>query len=338
MNGQPRVLLAIVCASMLFVTVARGQQQQQPAASGTALVASRGSVDPNLRRAANETSPSATPATVDLQERPLTAIPPGTVINGDKPPKGWSNLVLFAIPRIGAGDVSAVPRTAAKYSGMFHFTILANVRAEAGGEPKRYYLEKVAMGTAIDVRGRKIIATPEQNFGAELGFIGKKVFEENEKMLRSGVRQVTRTRTMLIFDGQGFVVHEGKHQAMVIRHVVMVSPRDGQLATFMWLLSPNGSDAYQLAESSLQLLPNALIEDRVLSVDGSKFTLGIPSNDAFALAHITQGLPVKFTPKLIELAPTRQFTAENTHQLEADLQTRYVPLLSRANAETKVKR
>ena len=48
-------------------------------------------------------------------------------------------------------------------------------------------------------------------------------------------------------------------------------------------------------------------EDRVLSVDANKFTLGIPSDDAFALARVTQGTPVKFTSSLSQLAATRQF-------------------------------
>jgi hypothetical protein len=275
----------------------------------------------------------ASPA-IDLQSRPLESIPPGTVI-GDADAQGWTNLVLIATPRIGVGDIQAVPRTAVKYSGMFHFTILANVRSAGRPDAPSYYLERVAIGSALEVNGRNVIATSDQSFGSDLGFIGQRILQENENILRSDVRQVLRTRTMLVFDAQGFVLYNKKHARMVMRHVILVSPRDGKLSAFVWLMGADSRGGYALAERVLQLLPPHMHEDRVLSVDANKFTLGIPSNDAFALAHIPQGTPVKFTPELGQLAVTRRFTPEIATQLEAELQTRYAPILgaAKANAE-----
>src|SRR4051812_5807154 len=50
-------------------------------------------------------------AAVDLRRRPLDEIAPGTVI-GESSAQGWSHLVLIATPRLGVGDVNAIPRTA----------------------------------------------------------------------------------------------------------------------------------------------------------------------------------------------------------------------------------
>src|SRR5258708_29794327 len=71
------------------------------------------------QRASAEASASARPA-VDLQARPLDWIAPGTVI-GETAVKGWTHLRLIATPRIGPGDIQAIPRTALKYRHLFPF-------------------------------------------------------------------------------------------------------------------------------------------------------------------------------------------------------------------------
>jgi hypothetical protein len=283
------------------------------------------------QRASAEASASARPA-VDLQARPLDWIAPGTVI-GETAVKGWTHLVLIATPRIGVGDIEAIPRTAVKYSNLFRFTILANVRSSGTGDARSFYLDRVAIGGASEINGRNVIISSEQTFGSDLGFIGKRIFQENESILQADVRQVVRTRTMLVFDAQGFVLYNRKHARMVMRHVILVSPHDGKLSSFVWLMGADGRNGYALAERTLQLLPPGLREDRVLSVDANKFTLGIPANDAFALAHIPRGTPVEFTPTLGRLAATRRFTAETALELEAELQSRYAPMFAATDSK-----
>lgn len=272
---------------------------------------------------------------VDVHSRPLPQIPVGTRIGkagGDDagPPKGWTNLVMLAKPRLGVGDVDSVSKSAAQYSGTFLFTVLANVGESAkGADAPSFFLEKVAVGGALEAEGKTIVATSDQTFGNDLGFLGRKVFAKGERVLANDFRQVARTRTMLVFDAHAYVRYDGKHSRMVIRHVVLVAPKTGRLTTFVWLLGSDGKGGYARAETTLQLLPPALYEDRVMSVDGDKFTLGIPSENAFALARIPQGTPIRFSPPLSTLAAIRHFNAESVTQLEAELQTRYAPLTSR---------
>jgi hypothetical protein len=276
---------------------------------------------------------------VDVATRSLGWIKPGTVI-GNGPPAGWTHLVLFAKPRIGVGDVDAIPRSATRYAGMFSFVIVANVVPESnsdGAEP-RYYLQRLAIGTATNVKGRNIIVTSEQTFGADVGFIGRTVMQENEKMIRNDLRQVARTRTMSVFDANAIMLRDNRHTTMVMRHVILVAPQTGHLTSFVWLLNRDGQNKYAPAEKAVQLLPAQMMEDRVLSVDSDKFTLGIPAVDAFALARIPQGMPIKYSPSLSSLAAIRQFTPESTRQLEAELQESYAPLASRAQSSTSVRR
>ncbi len=278
-------------------------------------------------------------AWTDVTPRRVQWIKPGTQI-GEGPPQGWSHLVLLARPRIGVGDVDAIPKSAIHFGSMFSFTVLANVRAEGKGdtEEKRYFLEHVAIGMATNVQGRSLIVTSDQTFGADVGFIGRAVMRENERILSSDMRQVARTRTMHVFDANAIMLRDGRHRQMVIRHVILVAPQTGQLTAFVWLLGRDSTDQYTLADNAIQMLPPEMHEDRVLSVDSRKFTFGIPAADAFALARLPQGTPVKYSKSLVNLAALRRFTPEMALQLEQELQTRYAPLALRVNQGKSARR
>jgi len=278
-------------------------------------------------------------AWTDVTARRVEMIKPGTEI-GDQPPKGWSHIVLLAKPRIGVGDVDAIPKSAIHYGSMFSFTILANVRTESSSEAaqQRYFLERVAIGMTTNVQGRNLIVTSEQTAGADVGFIGRAVMRENDRILSTDIRQVVRTRTMDVLDANAIVLRNNQHRPMVIRHVIVVSPQTGQLTAFVWLLSRDAQDGYALAENVVQMLPPQMHEDRVLSVDSRKFTLGIPSADAFALARLPQGTAVKYSKSLTTLAALRRFTPETALRLEGELQKRYAPLALRVNQPGPVRR
>ena len=271
---------------------------------------------------------------VDVQPRPMDWIPPGTVI-GEGVPKGWTDLVLFATPRLGVGDVDEVPRSAASYSSMFLFTVLCKVRGDAQAG---YSLEKVAIGTALNINGKNVIADGENTFGADLGIIGRAVLAENERILEEDFRQVARTSTMLVLDAKVFVLRNQKHRSMVLRHVILASPTTGKVSTFVWLLGSDGASGYALADKGLQKLPPSFREDRVLSVDGQKFTLGIPSPDAFALAKIPQGIALGFSDVLKAVAATKTFTPQAAQKLEAELQARYAPVAARPKSAVQVRK
>src|SRR5438067_1605445 len=46
----------------------------------------------------------------------------------DKPPTGWSHLVVKAIPRLASGDQGSLPSAAAKMATLFRTFIVADVR------------------------------------------------------------------------------------------------------------------------------------------------------------------------------------------------------------------
>src|SRR5262245_46664029 len=232
----------------------------------------------------------------DLPAQPLDRLPARLVIR-EKAAEGWSNTVYVASPRLGKGDVNKVASAGAYYTSLFWPAILANVQVEkVVGQPATFNLEKIAIGYALPVKDKRVIATRKNPSGAELGLFGGQIFEENEKFLDAATRPVY-TPTMQVFDINGIFLRGNEHKFLVLRHVVLVHPKTGQVASVVWLYDPEGKDPVPDKEG--QLLPPNYREDRVLNVKGDRIgLLGIPSPDAFAQVQIAQGTPLKFTPAL----------------------------------------
>jgi hypothetical protein len=247
----------------------------------------------------------------------MERIPVGTVI-GARGARGWSHLVLFATPTLTQADLEDAPALATHYAQMFKFTLLANVVKGTRGGKDYYCLQRVARGFATNVRGAETIIAGNNTLGADLGVFGPRILAENEKILDNDLLQVARTETMMVFDGQAVMRRGNDHVKMVIRHVVLVLPGTGELQALVWLLATDGRN-YWPAERDLQLLPPGMREARLLSVKRDKFTLGIPSREAFALMRIPQGKAIPYTADLQKLATTRALSREQMVQLERAL-------------------
>jgi hypothetical protein len=89
----------------------------------------------------------------------------------------------------------------------------------------------------------------------------------------------------------------------------------------VWALAPISKGRYRFCGESLQWLPNALHEDRLLHVDASKFTLGIPTQESFALVRLPQGETVSLSPALHNVVESRFDVPEEVLRLEAALRT-----------------
>jgi hypothetical protein len=254
---------------------------------------------------------------VDLTPKPLERIPVGTVI-GRRAPEGWSNLVLIAIPTLTREDIRDAPRMATHYAQMFKFTILANVARRKGDDRASFYLQKVARGFATTIDGKEIIVSGNNTRGADLGMFGRRILDENEKILDEDVRQVVRTDTMCIFDAQAVMLRGRDHVGMIMRHAILVDPATGRLYTEVWLLTKD----YEPAEKAIQLLPEGMREKRLLSVKRDKFSrLGIPERDAFGLRQVPQGAPIAYTPALKEAASVGKFEEGHVPRIEETLRT-----------------
>jgi hypothetical protein len=255
----------------------------------------------------------------DVVPRSLEHIPVGTEIGKDAP-RGWTHLVLFATPTLTEEDVRDSPKMATHYARMFKFTLLANVVGVQEGPKISYGLQRVARGFAIDINGKEAVVDGRNTLGADLGLFGRRILSENEAILDKDVYQVARTATMLVFDAQATMLSGKDHVKMTMRHAILVDPDTGRLRTLVWLLA-KAQTGYYPAEKALQLLPPNMQEARLLHVLKDRFTLGIPSPDAFALVRIPQGTPIPYTQELQQAATIGPFARDQVFALEAALRT-----------------
>jgi hypothetical protein len=260
----------------------------------------------------------------DLQPRPLARIPAGTRFV-DGPPDGWSHLVLLVESRIASGDVDVVSETVANYSQIFKPVLLANVRQDATGN---YALDQVAIGftTLVDDQHTVVTSDTYRELGARLNFVSSNVLANNETLLKD-FWQVARSPANMVIDAPVVMLHEDEHVDMTLRMAVWVAPRSGDVGTAAWLLS-DGDDPKTdrvLVEETFQFLPTGMREDRVLNVESSRFTFGIPSKYAFAMVQIPQGTPFPITDAMRTHAGRRRFTPENYQTLWSALATAMHP-------------
>jgi hypothetical protein len=219
-----------------------------------------------------------------------------------------------AKPRLGKGDVKRVPAIGARYTEMFWPAVLANVQKDKN--TGQFGLEKIAIGYALPVKDKRVIATRKNPSGADLGLFGAQIFEENEKFLEDA-HCPAYTGNMCLFDIKGIFLRDDDHKFLTLRHAVVAHPRTGALASAVWLYDPEASDGGTLPDPEMQVLPENYREDRVLNVKGDRIgLLGIPSPDAFAQVCLAQGQAVRFNPALKKTAGLKKFTNRSAATLE----------------------
>ena len=260
-----------------------------------------------------------TPA-YDVTLRHLDLIPPGTVI-GKEAPRGWTNLIIKSFSRPGAGDMKQLSPTADRLSRFLFTAVLADVRADRSGDGMRYKLAKVAVGLGMRIRDKDTIVTPEtqRRLGGDLGFLARVVLSTAQEKLAEVV-VVTRSATLMVFDSPGLIARGDKHKPIVLRYAVLVDERTGRLDTLLWVLDRQPRGEYGGPEGAIQWLPANLTDDCVLHVDAGEFSLGQPTERAFAMNSAPKGeKEIAIGDEWKSLVVRRRFSPTQAQELESKL-------------------
>jgi hypothetical protein len=251
----------------------------------------------------------------------LQLIRPGTVI-GTRGPEGWTHLVLKSQPRLPEGERRRVSQTTAYYATLLFTATAAAVEAQEQNGVKRYRLARIGLGVGLNVRGRgDIIVSPEtqQMLGADLGFAGRIVLSEFYEKLK-GIRLVAVSPTAAVMDTPAFMPRGRGHAPVVLRYAFLVDPDSGRLDTLVWRIDRDDRGQYQGTVGPMEWLPPNKQVDAVLQVDTNEFTLGVPSERAFAVTAIPAGQMRFVIPAgLRAAAGAPRLTAEAARQLDAGL-------------------
>lgn len=250
-----------------------------------------------------------------FQPRTLSRIPAGTKVLTE-PEDDAARVLLFVRGRLAAGDTDAVTETMRYYSDLFNLVYTADVRRMDDGGHR---LADVAVGFATVIGGRHTVITTDSaaRLGAELSIIGSTVLADNEAALRD-IMLIARDRCCAVIDAPSVVRYENRNQRMTVRFYVWVAEGDGRLGTAAWLLrdAPTGRE---FAEDTLQFLTPRTVEDRVMHVDKSKFLLGLPTPEAFAMTTIPRGRAFPVTPRLRAAGIRAAFDRQSLAELSAAL-------------------
>ena len=141
-----------------------------------------------VRGTANETSgPSsgvitiATLAVGSMQSK-LVYLQPGLLI-GDKPPEGWSHIVVKSLPRLASGDKDSLPKEAARTAAYFRTVILANVKPVDVDE-KDFELTQIGIGICVPQKGQNkdivVAADRLEALGLHLSWVQKMTLDAME--------------------------------------------------------------------------------------------------------------------------------------------------------------
>lgn len=253
----------------------------------------------------------------DVTHRHLDPIPAGTVI-GSEPPKGWSNLIIKSYSRPGAGDVKQLSPTADRLARLLFTAILADVKPAEGG---RHKLAKVAVGMGTRIRDKDTVITPDsqKRLGANLGLIARVVLRTaQEKLAETTV--VARSDTLMIFDSPSYLAVDGRHKPIVLRYALLVGERTGRLESLVWALGREERGGYSEPIGAVHWLSPNMTDECILHVDGAEFSLGQPTEKAFAMTTPPKGRKeLAIGDDWKALASEAKFTTARAADLEARL-------------------
>jgi hypothetical protein len=232
----------------------------------------------------------------------LVFLQPGLRI-GDKPPQGWSHLILKSLPRLASGDRSSIPAEASKMATFFRTAILADIQP-ADPDEKNFVLTQVGVGICVpqdDVHDVVVSSDRIEALGLHLSTVERLVLDAAEAELAEG-RIIARTPTFALFRTPATLVVAGKHRKIALYYAFCVEGSTGQLYSAVWAMRPESEP--QLPPSALVKLGTKSIFDCELDVKVKRILGAIPFSWSFAMRTLPPGVSVRVPADLGELIVT----------------------------------
>lgn len=242
--------------------------------------------------------------------------------------KRWNQLILFAVTDLAHGDVDSVSETIRDAATKSNLVIQATISKKVANGKPEFELADLGVGYSIDINGRQTIVTGETvgQLGGSLGFIAKQVLKKNQAAM-SDVKVVAETRTLQVFDAPSIFLINGSHERCFTRHLIWIDPKTGVGAMLIWIIKKGDSNSNRQAPVSnheclnipMRLIRLGVVEKRGIHVDGNEFTLGIPSDMAFALVDLTPGTNIAWTAAAKQIAGKPVYNAADVAGLSSAL-------------------
>jgi hypothetical protein len=257
--------------------------------------------------------------TVAATQPRLVYLQPGTRIS-DKPPKGWTHLVLKSLPRLASGDRASLPAGVSKMATFFRTAIVADIQP-SDPDTKDFVLAQVGVGICVpqdEVHDVVVSSDRLDALGLHLSTVERLVLDAAEAELAEG-RIIARTPTFALFRTPASLVVAGKHRKIALYYAFCVEGSTGQLCSAVWAMRPESEP--QLPPSALVKLSAHAIYDCELDVKAKRILGAIPLSWSFAMRTLPPGVSVSVPADLGELivATARRPGDADAKELERSL-------------------
>lgn len=260
--------------------------------------------------------PSAPPlpeSVFDCEPAPIPWVEPGTVVDRGPPPD-WSHLVIKNDTRVTSGETGGNAEMWNRMATLFALAVLADVGQDAS--TGNYYLARLGLGWCDQVNGQgTVISTATYGkLGAKLDALQVLSLGMREIDCDDNVRVIARSASTLFYDVKRVLAYGPEHLEGLLRHAIMVHPRTGELAAFLWVVPAAG----QAPPEFLERLPPSFVTTFELQFRPSGGNLlSMPSPRDFAVRGVpecAERLPV--TPDLAALALAAELNPDTARHLE----------------------
>ncbi len=235
----------------------------------------------------------------------LVFLQPGLLI-GDKPPEGWSHLILKSMPRLASGDKDSLPNEAAKTAAYFRTVILANVKPVDVDE-QEFELTQIGIGVCVPRKGQDedvvVAADRLEALGLHLSWVEKMVLDTTEKEMAQG-RIIARTPTFALFRSPATVVAAGnEHRKVNLNYAFCVERSTGKLQVGLWT-SALDTKAIRPPQKMVRLTSEPVFDCKI-DVRASKLLgVTVPGTWSFAMSELPPGRELRVPAELGELITT----------------------------------
>jgi hypothetical protein len=249
----------------------------------------------------------------------LSFLPPGSRLDGESPPAGWSHLVLKSIPRLATGDLDTVSEQAFETARKVRVAIVADVRRSPSG-PAAYILDRVGVGLcapAEDGRG-DVAVSPTSLEGSKHPWTAKqRIVLAAASFELARVRLAAAAPTFALIRTPATLLASGSHRKVDICYAALADPRSGELRTLAWQEDPQAAaplPTVRVLTSNVFDCPMDIQARRVL---------GVPVAWSFAMRELPPGTPLSIPEDLARLLLSASPDPDHSVRLERAL----VPLL-----------
>jgi hypothetical protein len=252
----------------------------------------------------------------------LVTLQPGLLI-GNKPPQGWSHLVVKSIPRLASGEKDSLPSGSAKTAAYFRTVLVANVKPVDVDE-RDFELTQIGVGICVPRKGEEqdvvVSADRLEALGLHLSWVEKKVLDACESEMAEG-RIIAQTPSFALFRSPVTVVVTGnEHRKVNLNYAFCVERGTGKLEVGVWTSALEAEQSR--APGRVRRLSPEPIFDCTMDVRTKK-VLGVtvPLTWSFAMSKLPAGQDLRVPPALGELIATtaRRPQESDSEELERAL-------------------